>query len=283
MNIYDCLARPQPFQRSGTNFWDDPHVSEKLLNAHLDPHSDRASRNPHFLDRSADWIAEIAPPDTHPDLLDLGCGPGLYAQRLADKGYRVTGIDFSRRAIKFAKQQAKQTDVKITYECKNYLRMTHANAFDAAILIYCDYGALSPEEGQTLLRKIRQSLRPGGKLLLDVFTMKKMEKFEEKQTWTRMGQGGFWRPDDHLVVQNDSRYDKRTTLEQTVVVANESIRSYEIWHRYFDKKSLAEELKNAGFAGSRFFGDVAGERWSAQSETIAVVTKSTKKEGDAPE
>jgi hypothetical protein len=35
---------PEPFQRSDAPFWDDPHISEHLLNAHLDDRNEAASR-----------------------------------------------------------------------------------------------------------------------------------------------------------------------------------------------------------------------------------------------
>ncbi|HOJ15222.1 MAG TPA: class I SAM-dependent methyltransferase, partial [Deltaproteobacteria bacterium] len=42
-------------------------------------------------------------------ILDLGCGPGLYTKRLSDAGYDVTGMDYSRRSIAYAKEHDTET------------------------------------------------------------------------------------------------------------------------------------------------------------------------------
>ncbi|RKD98688.1 class I SAM-dependent methyltransferase [Marinifilum flexuosum] len=44
----------------------------------------------------------LAPLSSH--LLDLGCGLGHYAAYFAQKGYKISGIDISHTAIKYAKQ-----------------------------------------------------------------------------------------------------------------------------------------------------------------------------------
>ena len=39
-------------------------------------------------------------------IADFGCGPGLYAQRLARAGLNVTGIDFSANSLQYAREVA---------------------------------------------------------------------------------------------------------------------------------------------------------------------------------
>ena len=273
MRIYDCLARPSPFQRGTENFWDEPHISELLLKAHLDPDFEGASRKLESIDKSVAWIASAVPPNRYPNLLDVGCGPGLYAERLHDLGYHVSGIDFSRRSIEYARQQAKLTARTIDFHYGNYLEMDYCDAYELDILIYCDFGALSPDEGGKLLRLIHNSLRHGGKLVMDVFTLVKLAGFEEKRYWSSHENGGFWRPDSHYVIQADCIYDKQTTLEQTVVVSHDAIQPYYIWHRYFDREMLALELENAGFRNPQFFGDITGAPYSSTSETMAVIVE----------
>ncbi len=45
--------------------------------------------------------------------LDLGCGTGTNAIYLAQKGFAVTGIDISRRAISLAKRKARSAEQPI--------------------------------------------------------------------------------------------------------------------------------------------------------------------------
>jgi 2-polyprenyl-3-methyl-5-hydroxy-6-metoxy-1,4-benzoquinol methylase len=47
--------------------------------------------------------------------LDIGCGEGYYSIYLASKGFKVLGIDFSERAIKYAKENAKKQKVNVRF------------------------------------------------------------------------------------------------------------------------------------------------------------------------
>lgn len=153
------LTKPDLYERTIEKFWNDPHISKGLLKAHLDPDTEAASRRPEFIDRSVEWIVSMLPEGA--SLLDIGCGPGLYTKRLAERGLRVTGIDFSERSITYAREHDKKSD----YILMDYLQMDFENAFDIIILIYCDYGALIPEERTDLLQRVYRALKPGGRFL----------------------------------------------------------------------------------------------------------------------
>ena len=84
--------RPEPFSAYTTPaFWDDPHVSGQMLVHHLDPVSDRASRPHAVIERSVRWLVPELGLRAGDRVLDLGCGPGLYAAALAREGIEVLG------------------------------------------------------------------------------------------------------------------------------------------------------------------------------------------------
>lgn len=166
------LEPPALYEFTDEPFWDDEHISAQMLAAHLDPDFEGASRNHAFIDHSVAWITRVATTTEYSRLLDLGCGPGLYAERLARAGYRVTGVDFSRRSIAHARNAAEQQGLAIDYHYENYLTLDLGQQFDVAIMIYCDYGALSAVDRRTLLDRARAHLRPGGLLVLDVFSVR---------------------------------------------------------------------------------------------------------------
>jgi len=107
--MFDALerihAKPEPFAfYTADDLWTDEHTSAKMLAFHLDASGDVASRNAAFIDRSVEWIVSRFSIDRGVRIADFGCGPGLYATRLARFGARVTGIDFSKRSIGYAKE-----------------------------------------------------------------------------------------------------------------------------------------------------------------------------------
>ena len=119
-------AQPALFAPGEPQFWDDSHISAHMLQAHLDPDVDAASRKPETIDRTVDWLAarlRLQPGDR---LLDLGCGPGLYCTRFAARGLQVTGIDYSRRSIDYAIGHAPVRVPAIEYIYGNYLETDYA-------------------------------------------------------------------------------------------------------------------------------------------------------------
>lgn len=153
-NLLNQLQVPSRFEQTDNVFWQDPYIAQKLLEIHLSSDTEGASRSFQFIDKSIDFIQRIAPKKSYQKVLDLGCGPGLYSERLARKGYTVTGIDFSENSIRYAKEQAKKLDYDIEYRYENYLELNDSNMYDLALLIYCDYGALAPENRSKLLFNI---------------------------------------------------------------------------------------------------------------------------------
>ena len=251
--------------------WDDEHISKGMLEAHLNPDLDAATRNHEFLDKSVKWIAEVAPPSQYEKLLDLGCGPGLYAERFAQAGYSVTGLDFSKRSIEYAKEQSMLKGSNIDYYYQNYLTIEYTQQFDVVTLIYCDYAALSITDREILLKKVYQALKPNGKFIFDVFTPKMRR--EESHTWHYYENGGFFSEKPHLLLEAVYQYDDddQTELRQHIAVTDNDVNGYIVQGRFFTKELLISEIQPVGFSTLEFFGDVTGNGCSETGETICGV------------
>ncbi|MCP4422255.1 MAG: methyltransferase domain-containing protein, partial [Chloroflexi bacterium] len=109
--MYKKLAaisqRPRPFSKySAAELWTDPHIAQQMLKYHLDQSNDRASRRLTFIDASVAWLQDRFNIGSGTRIADFGCGPGLYATRLAALGAEVTGIDFSANSLKYARETA---------------------------------------------------------------------------------------------------------------------------------------------------------------------------------
>lgn len=87
-NFLNQLRVPSRFEQADNAFWQDPYIAKQLLKAHLNSDNEGASRSFSFIDKSIDFIQQIAPQNSYQKVLDLGCGPGLYCERLAKKVIR---------------------------------------------------------------------------------------------------------------------------------------------------------------------------------------------------
>ena len=90
--IYSVLKKPPLYTKTQIPFWDDEHISSQMLKAHLAPDFEGASRKLQFIEKSVRWIEELVPATSYHQLIDFGCGPGIYAEKFTQAGYKVTGI-----------------------------------------------------------------------------------------------------------------------------------------------------------------------------------------------
>ena len=273
MNFNELMGyvkKPPLYALSTNKFWDDEHISKGMLEAHLNPDWDAASRNHEFIDKSVEWIARIKAPEEGVKLLDLGCGPGLYAERFNRAGYSVTGIDFSKRSIEYAKEQAAFGGSNIEYIYQDYLTIDYVDQFDIITMIYCDYAALTVGDRRTLLEKVYRALIPDGKFIFDVFTSKVRK--DEAHTWYSSHGSGFFSEEPHICLESIYQYDEdKTELARHVIITEKSVECYNIWNHFFTKEMLIAEGEAVGFSSYSFYGDVVGSEYSEDSEMICGV------------
>ena len=256
-------------------FWTERYVSKHILNAHLDPSSDDASRMPDTVRKSAAWIAEQVGGGSGRRLIDLGCGPGLYCREFYDLGFEVTGIDFSKNSITHAKKTAKKEGRLITFSHKDYLAADLPRGHDVATLIYGDFCVLSNKDRDLLLWKLRRVLNPGGYFIFDVFTKSYQEKRRVKTDWYFQVKSGFWHKFPHLVLEQNYDYPESDTgLNQYIVLAPWlRPRKYHIWHHYYTLETITEVLEHHKFRVIGSYADLTGSPYDPEHEWIGLVCR----------
>ncbi len=96
--------------------------------------------------------------------LDLACGEGRNAVWLADRGWDVTGLDFSEVAIRKARRLAGERGLPAIFEVCDLLSWTSEEAtYDLVVVCYLQ---LPEPERKSVLGKAASALRPGGTLLV---------------------------------------------------------------------------------------------------------------------
>lgn len=267
--------RPAPFSSMTIReLWADPHISERMLRHHLDDALEGASRPTEFIDRSVEWIVRTFAVGEGARVVDLGCGPGLYTNRLARTGASVTGVDFSPRSIAHAQATAERDDLPVTHVVADYLDWAPEERFDLALMIFGDYGAMSPEQRRQLLDQVERLLRPGGAFLFDVASLAAMADLEETAAYAPKLMDGFWSADPYYGFLNTFIYpDARASVDRYEIVEASRTRTFWTWTQYFDPASLAAELEACGFGLDQLLGDVAGATYDEDESEYAVVAR----------
>ena len=278
-NIFAALTeinvRPRPFAfYTAADLWADEHISRKMLAYHLDETLDVASRKAAFIDRSVDWIASHFKVGHNTCIADFGCGPGLYASRLAERGAQVTAIDFSERSISYAREIARQQQLAIRYLHQDYLGFTTENRFDLILMIMCDFCALSPEQRATMLRKFHTLLKPDGRILLDAYTQAAFDQREETAVYGANLMDGFWSPGNYYGFLNTYKYAReKVVLDKYTIFEPSRVRTIYNWLAYFTPEDLTKEFLASGFRIDHLYADVAGSPYDPASHELAVVAK----------
>jgi len=92
--------------------------------------------------------------------LDLACGAGRNAIWLAERGWRVTAVDFSDEALAMGRREQPDLDW-ILADLRDY--EPDPGAYDLALVLYLH---VAEDERRTILRRAAAALAPGGVLLV---------------------------------------------------------------------------------------------------------------------
>lgn len=266
-----ALRRPALFEPAGGSFWRDPYLTEHILQAHLDPDTDDASRKRTTIVRSARWIAGIVGANAR--VLDLGCGPGLYCEEFAREGLRPSGVDYAEHAIEYARRSARIQRLSIDYRAADYRELAIEPGFDAITLIYGGFGVLSNDERDALLRRVRTALAPSGRFIFDVFTERYLDR-SKPRVYVRL-HNGFWSPKPHLVIEQKFEYGGEDVHLDRYLVADLKgrITTFNLWKHFYSTESISALLRDAGFSIEGIYGDLTGSRPAPGDSWIGVVVR----------
>jgi len=266
---------PEPFQfYTAADLWTDEHTSEQMLKFHLNEGIDISSRNIAFIDRSVDLIASHFHIGAGKKIADFGCGPGLYATRLARRNAAVTGIDFSKRSIGYARELATTEKLPIHYRNQNYLDFETDDRFHLILMIMCDFCALSPAQRRTMLSKFHMLLEPTGSVLLDVYSLTAFREREEDARYELNLLDGFWSPNKYYGFLNTFKYEKeKVVLDKYTIMEAERTRTIYNWLQYFSPEEIEREFADSGFIIDSLYSDVCGTPYNQRSGEFAVIAK----------
>lgn len=125
------------------------------------------------------FLARQLPLPRYTRVLDLCCGYGRHALRLAQRGYQVTGLDRNEAAISEANRRAEEARQSINYIVGDMLRVNElVGEFDAIINMWQSFGYFNAETNHDLLCQLHRKLTPGGRFIIDMYNR---DYFEQRQ------------------------------------------------------------------------------------------------------
>ena len=199
-------------------------------------------------------------------VLDVPCGEGRHALQLAQRGCQLTGVDITEELLDLARSRAKEIDVDITWHHDDMRALPWQQEFDAA---YCmgSFGFFDDAGHEAFVKGVGQSLRPGGKFLLEaIFTAERwLPQFQER-TW--------WRAGDVICVQEQTYnyVESRLEIDWTLIHDGKQEEKPSSF-RVYTYHELTEMLKRAGFGEIHAYSSLQSDPFDLGRNLILVATR----------
>jgi SAM-dependent methyltransferase len=113
-------------------------------------------------------LVELLELDSPKKILDLACGFGRHANRLAALGHAVTGVDLTPGFLEIARSQAAAMGVNIDYRQGDMRHISFREEFDRVLLLFTSFGYFEDDENVRVMDNMARALKPGGLLRFDI-------------------------------------------------------------------------------------------------------------------
>lgn len=207
--------------------------------------------------READRLARLLAASAGAEILDVPCGAGRLALALAERGYRLTGVDWSSEFLGHAR--SRDALQQVTWEQRDMRNLPWPGRFDGVFCVGNSFGYLDDEGNAAFLRAVRAALKPGGRFVLETpMVLENLLNHLHPRPWWKAG-------DVYLLVEN--QYDParaRLDIEYTFV-SNGRVEVRRGSHRTYTYSELVELLTASGFAVE------LAETWTRDAHSAAFI------------
>jgi SAM-dependent methyltransferase len=202
-------------------------------------------------------------------VLDLACGHGRLANRLAAKGIEVVGLDRTALFLGRASEDASERGLDVEYVLGDMRSLPWVEEFDAVINWFTSFGYFSDEENRVVMEQIHKVLVPGGVLAIEHQNLLSLVRNFQHNIVQEVD-GDFMIDQNRYDFQDGRIHSQRTFIRGTVSrVSHFSV-------RLFTPAELADWFKEASFS-VEFCGQADGQPLSLDSRRMVVVGR--KREG----
>jgi SAM-dependent methyltransferase len=184
-------------------------------------------------------------------ILDLACGHGRIANRLASRGCQVTGIDATPLFLDQARRDADTHGVSVDYVDGDMRSLPWTQHFDRVINWFSAFGYFDDPGNRQVLTQIAQVLKPGGRVVLDLINRDWLVREFQAERIAAERNGD-------LMIDR-SRLDSLTStvFTERIVVRGGRTRRIPFFLRLFTFTELRDWLVAVGFTDVNGYGEDA--------------------------
>jgi SAM-dependent methyltransferase len=203
--------------------------------------------------------------DLHAGLavLDLGCGHGRIANRLAAQGCRVTGLDATPLFLELARADAAERGVEVEYVEGDMRALPWSDRFDRVLIWFTTFGYFGDDDNRRVLREAHRALRAGGRLAIELHNRDRYVRGLLPFTATE-------RDGNLMVDRHDFDVQTGRSVNERFIVRDGRVRRAQYSVRFFTFTELRDWLLAAGFARVDGYDSGGGELTSETRRMVVV-------------
>lgn len=200
-------------------------------------------------------------------VLDLCCGIGRHSLELARRGFKVTGVDRTEYYLSIAREAAQKAGLPVELVRADMREFTRPDSFDAVVNLFTSFGYFDdPQDDRRVVTNVYRSLKPGGKLIIDVMGKEVLASiFREKD----------WREEDGSVILEERKVSENWGRMENRWILFKDGRRYEnrlsLW--LYSATELETVLRACGFSDVNIYGDLSGAPYDHNARRLVAVAR----------
>ncbi len=217
-------------------------------------------------DAEADLIWQLL--ELRPGLrvLDLACGHGRIANRLAARGAEVTGLDFSEVFLQRARQDARERGVSVHYVQGDMRDLPWQGNFDRVVSWFTAFGYFDDAQNRQVLAQVAAALKPGGQFGIELNNYAALMRGYLPSVVTEY---------DGALVIDQHRFEPLTgrSLVRRRIVRDGRVREIPFFTRLFTFPEFRDWLLSAGFSAVSGCGEDGAPLTAEHRRMITVAVR----------
>ena len=202
-------------------------------------------------------------------ILDLACGDGRYSFFLCERGFAVTGVDCTDALINYLTAKNSMLRLKAKFVKSDMSKIDFNKEFDYAIILGNSLGLVAEYNATKVLMRVCSSLKPKGKLFLEI---ENKIYFIKAEAYSKR-----WHYSQRHLVLSEIYYDDIQGLEKLrdICIDRETgdVSEFLLVKRQYSFEEIKAKLNKTGFRIEIAFGDWNGDSLTDLSSKILVVAE----------
>jgi len=204
-------------------------------------------------------------------LLDVPCGDGRLALRVAGRGHQVVGVDLSAYAVD--RLRTDDTDGRVDARVGDMrdlgVVLAGTEGFDGAWCMGNSFGYLGDGDSRAFLAGVAAVLRPGGRFVLDAATV-------AESLLPHFGPGDRYESGGAVLTMVNA-YDARTStqINEMTLELGDQRDEREARHRVMTCREIVGLLEDAGLTVDEIAGGLDGEPFEIGSGRCMITARRT--------